>query len=340
MKKQITLLSILVLSTISLSSCNISQKTDSIQKKEITSEEKDKGLEVTASFYPIEFVLKEIWWEKINVTNISGNRWIHEYSPSPKDIAKMHNSDLVVFVWENLEPWIEDLEKNLEAKNVATLEIANEIELKKIEDKHHHEHEHKKEDHEDDNEEEHKDEHYEEEWHHHHHWDFDPHFWLSPVLMIEFAEKVEKKLENLDPNNAQTFQENLKLLKSKLENLDQKYKTQLVNCNNEEAIISHNAFGYLQDLYNFHLHPIAGISTTDEPSAKILAELKKEAEEWITHILVEKWNVEEFANTLANETWLETLQFNPMGKWVYEWEDYFSTMEDNLQKLKIALDCK
>ena len=104
-------------------------------------------------------------------------------------------------------------------------------------------------------------------------------------------------------------------MKGSFAQLDQAFKTGLANCANKEFIISHDAYGYLVRRYGFKVHTIAGFSPHDEPSAKILAELKKEAEEeGITHILIEENNVRRFADTLARETGLMTLSANPLGR--------------------------
>jgi len=89
------------------------------------------------------------------------------------------------------------------------------------------------------------------------------------------------------------------------------------------------------------MHTIAGISSQDEPSAQILAELKKEAEEGITHILIEENNVRRFADTLARETGLATLPTNPLGRGTLDpQKDFFDIMQENLQSFKTALNCQ
>jgi len=318
--KNILLSFIFILSLTAFSAC----------EKAIETTEENTKLKIITTFYPLEFLLNELWWEKAEIVNLSWNQWVHSYSPSPQDLVKIHNSDLFVFVWESLEPWVEDLEASLTWNQ--TFEVSSEIQLEKPQERSHEEHE---KDHEESSEENHeadKDE------HHHDHWDLDPHFWLSPVLMKELAEKTEARLSVLDSENSEFYKNNLEILSVKLDNLENSYKSDLKKCENE-ALISHDAFGYIERAYSLRLHPISGLSHKDEPSAKILAELKEEAKEWVEYVLVEEWNVEDFAKVLASETWIKTLKINPMGKWVSDWDNYFSVMRENLENFKISLNC-
>lgn len=61
--------------------------------------------------------------------------------------------------------------------------------------------------------------------------------------------------------------------------MDRKYAETLDVCQRNEVIVSHDAFRYIARRYGFTTHAIAGLSTMDEPSAKILTELKEEARE-------------------------------------------------------------
>ena len=79
----------------------------------------------------------------------------------------------------------------------------------------------------------------------------------------------------------------------------------------------------------------------DEPSAKTLANLKDEAAEGMTHILIEENNVQKFAETLAEETGLEGLTLNPLGRGTLSADkDFFMVMEENLASFKTALGCE
>ncbi len=325
MKKTFLLLTLLSLTLIG---CGKETETNNENQKQIV-----------ASFYPLAFMAEEIGGKKVAVTNLAGSVSPHTYQLTPQDLVKLNNADLVLVQGAKLEPWSEDIVQELNQKSVNTLELSEHLELYEFEDHEEHEDEH----HEDDeHEEEHEDEAHEEEGHDEHdHGKFDPHTWLSPVLASDMVDTIMQSMIEIDPENKTTYETNAQNLKSKFVALDTKFQTTLQNCTQNEVIISHDAYGYLARAYGFETHAIAGLSITDEPSAQILAELKEEAEEGMTHILVEKNSVKKFADTLANETGLGTLNVNPMGRGTLDPnKDFFDVMENNLESFSIALNCE
>lgn len=300
-----------ILLTLSLLALTFAAYSDKQAKKSIV-----------ASFYPVAFMAEQIVGDKAEVINLAGSVDVHSFEPSPQDLVKINKADLVVFQGAELEPWTDGVIPELKAKGVNTLEVTHGLELAKRGGH-------------DDHKDEHKDE------HGHKHGEFDPHTWLDPILAQKMAGKILEAVVAIDPTNEKTYQANAKALKDRFAKLDQDLKKGLAQCANEEFIVAHNAYGYLVRRYGFKTHAIAGLSPHDEPSAKLLAELKKEAEEGITHILIEENNIRRFADTLAKETGLATLPANPLGRGTLDpKKDFFDVMEENLASFKTALNCK
>ena len=298
---------------------------------------------VVASFYPLAFMAAEIAGTQLDVLNLSSAVDVHEYRPSPQDMAQLNNARLVIYQGAQLEPWVADVIPALQKAGVATLEVSAGVQLREMEehDEHHGEHEDEQGDeHEDD---EHHDEHddHDDHEHHHDHGEFDPHTWLDPVLAQQMAQNIGDAMAAADPANAAQYRARADELAQRFAQLDERYQAELQNCQVPEAIVAHDAYGYLADRYGLALHAIAGLSTQDEPSAKILAELAQEAEHGITHVLVEDNNIREFALTLARETGLQTLPINPLGRGTSAPDqDFFGAMEANLSSFKAALGCQ
>lgn len=313
----------------------------------------DEKKSIVTSFYPLAFMSEQIVGDKAQVINMAANVDVHAYEPSPQDLVKINKADLVVFQGAELEPWTDGVIPELKAKGVSTLEVTHNLELAKTEE--HDDHSDNGEEHGDEHDDKHDDEKKKDEDKHHkdanksekeegehHHGEFDPHTWLDPVLAQKMVDEILKAIVAIDSANASIYKTNATVLKDRFAQLDQSFKTGLANCTNKEFIISHDAYGYLVRRYGFKVHTIAGFSPHDEPSAKILAELKKEAEEeGITHILIEENNVRRFADTLASETGLATLPANPLGRGTLDpKKDFFDVMENNLTSFKTALNCK
>jgi zinc transport system substrate-binding protein len=93
------------------------------------------------------------------------------------------------------------------------------------------------------------------------------------------------------------------------------------------------------DRYNFTAHAIAGLSTQDTPSITTLAALREEAKEGIGAILLEDNSITAYGETLARETGLRTLNFNPIAYRIPEDANYLTVMQSNLTSLATALTC-
>jgi len=243
-----------------------------------------QSLSIATSFYPLEFALERIVGELGTVTNIGAGRDPHNFKPSTQDMLVMQQYDLVVLQGADFEPWGDDVITRLEADSVPVMLATADLELREGGDSHGGEdihgeepadaHEHEAGAHGDEHaEESHGDE--------DKHGAFDPHTWLNPVLFSEMVEHLAEKIATLDPSNATVYLENAAALQAELAMLDAEYTNRLSNCELDEVITSHDAFGYVADQYNFEVHSIAGLSTQDTPSVTTLATLREEAEEGI-----------------------------------------------------------
>ncbi|NCU41631.1 MAG: zinc ABC transporter substrate-binding protein [Candidatus Moranbacteria bacterium] len=287
-----------------------------------SSNEKEK-LQIVASFYPLAFIAERIGGEKVSVSNLAGSRDAHSYQITPSDMKSILEADLFIFHGEGFEPWIENIVPQLENADTPFLSLLDKVSI---------------------NEEElHEEDLHEEELHEeeHDHSGRDPHIWVDPLLVKEMTLLVRNAFIQIDDQNKEVYEKNTQVLLDQLDKLDDEYRQRLALCDREEVIVSHNAFGYLAKRYDFTTHAIAGISTLDEPSAKLLAQLKEEASSGVTHILTEEGSVTRYAETLSLETGLQMLPINPMGRGTLDSsKDYFDVSRENLQSFALSLGCE
>jgi zinc transport system substrate-binding protein len=90
---------------------------------------------------------------------------------------------------------------------------------------------------------------------------------------------------------------------------------------------------------------IAGLSPDDEPSPAKLAEVANTARANNVHyIFFEQLVSPKLSQTIAQEVGAQTIAFNPLegltNDEVKTGKDYISVQKDNLQALRVALDCK
>lgn len=104
----------------------------------------------------------------------------------------------------------------------------------------------------------------------------DPHVWFSIDNVIVWAKNIKQVLSSLDPDNADTYADNLENYLEQLENLKIEVAKQIEKIKPEKRILvtNHSSFGYFARDYNFKtMSIIASTSNLAEPSAKDLASL-------------------------------------------------------------------
>jgi zinc transport system substrate-binding protein len=299
----------------------------------------EEGVVITTSFYPLEFALERIVGELGTVTNIGAGRDPHDFEPSTQDMVALKRADAVVLQGADFEPWGDSVMASLEADGVPVIIATSDIELHEGGHEHgedeSHEEEHEDGQHDDTHESEHEEKHNDE----HEPGVYDPHTWLDPVLFSDMVKHLATEIAALDPSNADAYMSNAAALQTELASLHTQYENRLANCELDEVITSHDAFGYLADRYDFKIHAIAGLSTQDTPSATTLAGLRKEAEEGIGAILLEENSITAYGETLARETGLQTLSLNPIAYSISANENYVTLMQSNLESFATALAC-
>ena len=100
---------------------------------------------------------------------------LHSYSPSVKDIAKISEADIFVYVGGESDEWVDDVIKNAKNPNMKVINLVevlgdrvkNEEIVEGMQHEHHHHDEHGHDDHDDDDEHEHHHEHGHDEHGHH-----------------------------------------------------------------------------------------------------------------------------------------------------------------------------
>ncbi len=271
-------------------------------------------LEVTTSFYPLYFFAKEIGGEFVHVTNITpSGAEPHDYEPSTSDIAQIEKSKLLILNGRGFESWGGKIKDILKDKGeTGILEVTEGLAILQSEDMKP--------------------------------LVTDPHIWLDPVIAKDEANRIASVFYQVDPPRAVQYQVNLQKLQMELDQLDTEFKTSLSNCKQKSIVTSHSAFGYLAKQYGLKQISISGLSPDAEPSPKDLARVSDFVKKNnIKYIFFETLVSPRLADTIAKETGAKSLIFNPLEGLTPEEQrqgkDYFSVMRENLQNLKIALEC-
>ncbi|CAM3638193.1 MULTISPECIES: metal ABC transporter substrate-binding protein [Saccharibacillus] len=289
-------------------------------------------LKVEASFYPMYEFARQVGGDLADVELlVPAGTEPHDWEPTPKDIARISEADLLVYNGAGMESWVDQVLNATSGDAPAVVEASAGIDIMEgSEDEHDHEHGHEHDA-------------AAEEGHDHDHGGLDPHVWLSPRLAIEEVRGIEAAFAKADPGNADRFKSNADAYVAKLEALDKEFASGFADTKRKDFVTQHAAFGYLARDYGLTQVPIAGLSPDQEPSAQEMAEIVEFAKaNDVKTIFFETLVSSKVAATIATEIGARTAVLNPLEGLTEEetaaGADYLSVMRTNLQQLQSALN--
>jgi zinc transport system substrate-binding protein len=285
------------------------------------------GLTVLAGFYPLEWAAERIGGERVSVSSLTApGAEPHDLELTPRDVAGVSDADLLVYLGGFQAAVDEVAESQAGDHSWDAAEAAN---LSLTSEDH---------DHEDAGGEEHA----EGEEHTEGEESADPHFWLDPTRLADVGDALAEQLTELDPDGAETYEENAAALREELESLDEEMTGGLSGCTVDTLVTSHDAFGYLAERYGLEVVGITGLSPNNEPSASQLAEISDlVAERGVTTVYTETLVDPSIAETVAEEAGVRTAVLDPLEGLTDEsaGDDYLAVMRANLSTLQAGQAC-
>ena len=258
----------------------------------------------------------------------------HSFEPTPKLMAKISKSDLVIYSGAGLEPWTHGFDFKNRVINMSKYVYLREL---KAGEHHHHHH--------DDANKKHN-EHYEI-----HsdakksHTNIDPHYWLDISNMIKATNVITAQLIKIAPQNTKIYNKNRDALKASLNKLDADFRDRLSECKIDTIVVNHNAYSYLADKYGFKVEALGGLSPEAEPSAKKMIELIEHVKEHnVSTIFFESFVSDKAIKSIAKEAKVGVEVFQPLGNITADEAKQNLSFEDimrqNLEKLAKAMKCQ
>jgi len=234
-------------------------------------------IKVVTTIKPIHSLVSGVMDGVSNPTLIiEGSNNPHNFSLKPSHAKMLEEADIVFWIGEDLESFMEKPLSSL-AKDAVKISFMDLPSIKKLKfreknifddhddhghddhDGHDDEHEghddhdhdgHKEDNHDDhghDDHDGHDDEHEGHDDHGHHHGEFDAHIWLDPSNAIEMVLEISHELSEIDPDNAAKYEQNADKMVASLKNLISEVDRTISK--DASFVVFHDAYQYFENRF-------------------------------------------------------------------------------------------
>ena len=280
----------------------------------------------------------------------------HGFALKPSHAKMLQNADLIFWVGEDLENFLEKPLKSIakKAEKIELMEIKGLNKLKfrerNIFDEHddhghddhakkeddHDDHDHDKEGHKEDDhghdEDGHKEDDHDDHGHEGHaHGEYDPHIWLDPMNAKVILEEMTEHLIENDQVNASKYKANLKKALKDLDKLTKKVKSELNK--DFKSVVFHDAYQYFEKRFDVNVLGAFTVNTDVMPGAEQLAEIREIIEhDKVSCVFSEPQFNPDIINAVAKDMNISTGVLDPLGATLNPGKDLYFDLISNMSK--------
>ena len=198
-------------------------------------------------------ITQNIAGERLNIeTLIPPGLDPHSFEPTPKDVARIADSQVLVVNGAGLEEWLQETLDNAGGER-QVIEASEGLQSRAIPE----------------NVSVLLEGHAEEQ--------VDPHFWLDPQMVVTYVENIRDGLSEADPEGAAEYAQNAGAYIEKLDELDSWAQQELAAIPDGRRLFvtNHESFGYFADRFGFKIvgAVIPSVSSNASPSARQMVDL-------------------------------------------------------------------
>lgn len=309
-----------VLSLVTAAGCAAAPKED------------DGTLDIVCTIFPQYDFARSIAGDVpgVNIKMLLGaGQESHDFDPSSKDIAAVHDCDIFVYVGGESDVWVRDMLESVDTESKTVISLMDAVEPEKEETVEGME----TEEHGDDGDHGAID-----------HVEYDEHVWTSPKNAIVITEAIADAMCRHMPENADAFRENCKEYTELIGKADEGFST-LVSGKESPTIVVADRFPLLYFCKAYGIEYFAafsGCAASTEPSSKtvqfLIEKVKSEKIPAVFKMDMSQGNV---AKTVAEATGAKVMTFyscHTVSSEDFEsGETYVSMMQKNLAALSEAL---
>ena len=252
----------------------------------------------------------------------------HGFAMKPSHAKMLQNADLIFWVGEDLENFLEKPLNSIakKAEKIELMEIKGLNVLKfrerNIFDEHDHDDGHddhgKKEDDHDDHGHE-----------GHGHGEFDAHIWLDPINAKAILNEMAEHLIENNPKNEAKYKTNLDKALKDIDKLTIEVMTELNN--SVSSIVFHDAYQYFEKRFNVNVLGAFTVNTDVMPGAEQLAEIREIIEhDKVACVFSEPQFNPDIINAVAKDMKIKTGVLDPLGATLDSGKDLYFKLIRNM----------
>ena len=254
----------------------------------------------------------------------------HGFSMKPSHAKMLQNADLIFWVGEDLENFLEkplnSIAKKAEKIELMDIKGLNVLSFRErnIFDEHddHDDHEghakKKKDDHDDHDDHD-----------GHGHGEYDPHIWLDPInAKVILKEMTEHLIEN-DSKNTSTYKSNLDKALKDIDKLTMNVMTELNQ--SVSSIVFHDAYQYFEKRFNVNILGAFTVNTDVMPGAEQLAQIREIIEhDKVSCVFSEPQFNPDIIKAVAKDMNIKTGVIDPLGATLDPGKDLYFDLIRNM----------
>ena len=257
----------------------------------------------------------------------------HGFAMKPSHAKMLQNADLIFWVGEDLESFLEKplssiakKAEKIELMKIKGLQVLKFRERNIFDDHDDHGHD----DHDDHGKkEDDHDDHGHDDHDVHAHGEFDPHIWLDPInAKVILNEMVEHLIEN-DPKNEAKYKSNLAKALKEIDKLIIDVMTDLSS--SVSSIVFHDAYQYFEKRFNVNILGAFTVNTDVMPGAEQLAEIREIIEhDKVACVFSEPQFNPDIIKAVAKDMNIKTGVVDPLGATLDPGKDLYLNLIRNM----------
>jgi len=201
-------------------------------------------------------IATEVGGDQVDVTaHVKPGIDPHEFQPTPADLKVVGNADVILLSAKHMESYVGKLKEATGTKG-RVIEVGDGFASLKLKGGHDHDHDKPgKHDHDEEVE--------------------DPHWWHSVANMQRATKIVRDAFIKASAAGKDAFTANAAKYQARLDALQKWAKAKVAELprDKRKLVTSHDAFQYFAKEYGFTVYAIEGVSSSDQPSSKKVAEM-------------------------------------------------------------------